>query len=45
MVFTGELEGAFVGLPVASPILLALLLLGEVAVFYAFCLRHRRRYC
>ena len=45
MGFTGGLAGAFVGLPFASPLLLALLLLGEVAVFYAFYLRHRRRYC
>ena len=45
MVFTGESAGAFVRLLISSPILLALLLFGEVAVFYAFCLRHRRRYC
>ncbi len=45
MVFTGELERASAGLPFASPMLLALLLFGKVAVFYAFYLRHRRRYC
>ena len=45
MVFTGELAGAFVGLPFAPPMLLTLLLFGEVTVFYTFYLRHRRRYC
>ena len=45
MIFTGELEGAFAGLPFASLMLLVLLLLGEVAVFYAFYLCQRRRYC
>ena len=45
MIFTVGLAGAFVGLYSTSLMLLALLLLGEVAVFYAFYLCHRRRYC
>lgn len=45
MAFTGGLVGALVGLSFASPLLLALLLLGEIVVFYAFYLRYRRRYC
>jgi hypothetical protein len=45
MAFTGGLMGALVGLSFASQMLLALLLLGEIVVFYAFYLRHRRRYC
>ncbi len=44
MAFTGGLVGTLVGLSFASLMLLALLLLGEVAVFYTFYLRHRRRY-
>ena len=45
MAFTGGLVGALVGLSFASPLLLALLPLGEIVAFYAFYLRHRRRYC
>jgi hypothetical protein len=44
MDFTGGRVGAPVGLSFASPMLLALLLLEEVAVFYAYYLGHRRRY-
>jgi hypothetical protein len=44
MAFTGGLMGALVGLSFASQMLLALLLFGEVIVFHAFYLRHRRRH-
>ncbi len=44
MAFAGGLGGALVVLSFVSPMLLALLLLGEVVVFYAFYLRYRRRH-
>ena len=44
MALAGGLVGALIGLSFASPMLLALLLFGEVIVFHAFYLRHRRRY-
>ena len=44
MAFAGGLMGALVGLSFASQMLLALLLFGEVILFHAFYVRHRRRH-
>jgi hypothetical protein len=44
MTSTVGLAEAFAGLSFTSPLLLAPLMLGKVAVFYAFYLRQRRSY-
>ena len=44
LAFTGGIVGALVELPFASLLVFALVLLGEVAVFY-FYPRYRRGYC